>query len=173
MSMGFYPVTEPAALYISNELAAYIIHAWNLKCGYTFPDEVKEAIEDGTFHEQAKNGDLPEEYQNIHLAFDILDEENMYACYVSSFTGSVATLDERPVQGDTFDLDFDDDFLVYIPCLWDVSLFEARYDSYDELRSEFIHRFERSDLAEYFQHIIPEDFDWDKHIVTISGIMYC
>lgn len=67
----------------------------------------------------------------------------------------------------SFEENYSDDYIHYIPAARAPELFKAAYTSPEELMEEFK---ANSSLA---QIGLPEDFDWWGHLVEISGTTFC
>lgn len=155
----YYPAHEDAALYISSELCAYIVRSCKLKDGLQDTDislplnEFAIRVRTGTLNDPG--------ITNLDIAFLLMaDTLNMEAFY--GFTGNVLSLlPERAM--DPLDLSLYEATVPHIASAATANLFEAPYSSPEALQQEFAARFSACGID------IPADFDWWRHIVSLSG----
>lgn len=160
MSMASYPFVD-TGFYIDGEVAAYIMLASDQAAGCV-PEEITKLQEDGSFATVAKTGGLPSDYCDISVVSECIEEIS----YVTSFDGEISTLNLD--RGDSaIELSFGDDGLAYIPAAKSAELFKAAYSSPEELLEEFKSFFAAHGV------LLPEDFDWWAHIVSIEGTIFC
>lgn len=155
MSMREYPVYEPAAFLIDEELAAYINLSLDKK-NNNVPEEIENLLKDGSFAAKAKKNELPCGYSECEPFEDKIVK-------ASNFTGNADV-----IEGDTYQV-FDDDNLCYLPGK-ELKLYEAAYKDKEDMLQHF-----KESLAEVLDGELPElpkDFDWWEHIVSIVGTVF-
>jgi len=86
--------------------------------------------------------------------------------HADEFDGEVSTLFPELAK-DPLCLNFDDEPLVFIPCQAEPDLFKAPYSDKEALLDEFKKTLEIKGIS------LPEDFDWWRYVVTVSGTYFC
>ena len=161
MSMRDYPVNI-YGFYIDHEVAAYAY----LKIDRdrdSVPAAIQDIIDKGLFHDLARAGTLPEDYNDISDVQSVMDEDETHFC--SDFEGDIDTLlPERtanPISKTVSDF-----YIVYIDRKKFGDLFHAAYASPEELLQEFKTSIKNQGIK------LPDDFDWWAHIVHIYGTTF-
>lgn len=157
-----YPLID-TGFYVDGEVAAYILLATDQTTGIV-PGEITELLDDGSFVTAAKAGALPCDYTSVPDAHECIED---ISCYASEFDGEVLTLFPERTASPIEEALGGDDYLVYVPAAKEAELFKAAYQSPEELLEEFKAVFARQGIA------FPDDFDWWRHIVSISGTNFC
>lgn len=164
MGMATYPMND-VGFYVDHEVAAYILLAADQAAGEV-PCEIATLLEDGTFAARAKKGNLPCKYSIPSVAYEYYDYEGTIFTWANQFDGKVSTLfPERakfPIKKTLSDTP-----LVYVPAAKTADWFKAAYQSPEELLEEFKTVFVKYGIN------FPDDFDWWRRIVSISGTNFC
>lgn len=158
MSMRTYVVYSSAAFLIDEEIAAYYCLFKDRQDG-TIPPEI-QALSPEEFQKMAREGTLPCGYSDVDL-MDITDAIEMSV--VSDFDGNVETL--FPDKTDApLEESYTEAYIGYIVADRELSYFRAAYGSPEELLEEF-----KEKLSAFH---LPDDFDWWKRLVKISGTIF-
>lgn len=144
--------------YIDAEVAAYIQLASD-KAGDTVPGEIKEVLENGAFAVRAKAGNLPCWYSDVSVTSEFLGD---YGRHSSAFAGEVATLLPERTKS-PMERSFRGTYLLYIPAPDAADLFLAPYSGPEELLADF------KGIMKELSVVLPDDFDWWAHVVSING----
>ena len=164
MGMATYPMND-VGFYVDHEVAAYILLAADQAAGEV-PCEIATLLENGTFAARAKKGNLPCKYSIPSVAYEYYDYEGTIFTWANQFDGKVSTLfPERakfPIKKTLSDTP-----LVYVPAAKTADWFKAAYQSPEELLEEFKTVFVKYGIN------FPDDFDWWRRIVSISGTNFC
>lgn len=160
MSMCEYPIVEEGCFLIDQAVAPWIWRKLDQQAG-TISEEL-QGIDDESFKAMLRNDELPEEYyRGDGDLFDILNKKNipgLICC--NDFSGEVSSL-----RGNALEFNLDGAELLYIQPEQESTLFHAAYSSFEELVEEFKHKL--AGLG------IPDNFDWEGHIVKINGTNFC
>lgn len=165
MSNQTYGLYAPAAFLVDPEASAYIILSSRRKRS-SVPKSVKDLLKSGQFRDLARTGQLPEDFSDPSAAKDELDNLDVENIYCSEFEGSAASCFPENTQA-PLSVDYEDDYLVYIPCSREPGIFHAAYKNTKELLNEFKSVFRSQGIR------FPSDFDWWAHICEISGTYFC
>lgn len=160
MPMTTYGIKDTGLL-IADEIAAYIVLASDQE-NSSVPAVVQAALDDGSFEQKVldKSPEIPEEYRDISFAQECLEAKGIGDMHCSEFAGNASTLVLPGNEKMTPRIwEYEDDYIAYIPAKAP-SLFEAAYNSPDELIQEFRARLEG---------ILPKDFDLRPYIAEIDG----
>lgn len=173
MSGSLYPL-EATGFYIDKYLAAYVHLSFD-KTQDSVPKKIQEIIDNGQFDEMAKAGTLPLEfeYNDIGAAADILypddDNDPNQPYYDGTFSGFIrSALPEKtrnPIDAEIDEVD--DDGILFIPAKKEPDLFKAPYPNPEMLMDEF--QKSLSDLGVE----LPDDLDWWRYAVNITGQIFC
>ena len=87
--------------------------------------------------------------------------------WANEFDGEVSTLFPERAKS-PIEETLSDEPLVYVPAAKEAELFKAAYQSPEELLEEFKAVFAKQEGIAF-----PDDFDWWRHIVSISGTNFC
>lgn len=164
MCMATYPMND-VGFYVDHEVAAYILLAADQAAGEV-PCEIATLLEDGTFAARAKKGNLPCDYSIPSVAYECYDCADPVVTWANEFDGEVSTLFPERAKS-PIEETLSDEPLVYVPAAKEAELFKAAYQSPEELLEEFKAVFAEQGIA------FPDDFDWWRHIVSISGTNFC
>ena len=165
MSMQTYGLYAPAAFLVDPEASAYIILS-SREIDSSVPENINSLLKSGQFRDLARGGKLPEDFSDPSAAKDKLDCLSIESFYCSEFDGNATSCFPENTQA-PLDVDYNDDYLVYIPCSRQPDLFHAAYQNAEELVSEFKSHFSERGIE------FPPDFDWWAHICEISGSYFC
>ena len=165
MGMATYPMND-VGFYVDHEVAAYILLAADQAAGEV-PCEIATLLEDGTFAARAKKGNLPCDYSIPSVAYECYDCADPVVTWANEFDGEVSTLFPERAKS-PIEETLSDEPLVYVPAAKEAELFKAAYQSPEELLEEFKAVFAKQEGIAY-----PDDFDWWRHIVSISGTNFC
>lgn len=155
MSMNTYPLTEPAVLIITSELAAIINSGdWSPE------DEIPDPSSMTNIEFIAEYGDISEAYDKLGDYF----VEDVYFC--SEFEGTAVHLIPQENGSQLEDLRFEDDYICYIAPKRKPSLFIAAYRDEEELIQEF-----REKLSK--QGIDLRGFPLETCVCSLSGTYFC
>ena len=165
MGMATYPMND-VGFYVDHEVAAYILLAADQAAGEV-PCEIATLLEDGTFAAQAKKGNLPCDYSIPSVAYECYDCADPVVTWANEFDGEVSTLFPERAKS-PIEETLSDEPLVYVPAAKEAELFKAAYQSPEELLEEFKAVFAKQEGIAF-----PDDFDWWRHIVSISGTNFC
>lgn len=159
MSMYEYPVVEEGCFLIDRAVAPWIWRNLAQKDGNV--PEGLQGVDDETFKSMIENNELPEGYCGLSDLFDVLNEKNIPGLiWCSDFSGEGSSL-----RGDALEFELDGSEILYIQPEREATLFQAAYSSFEELVEEFKHKL--AGLG------IPDDFDWEGHVVKINGTNFC
>lgn len=165
MGMATYPMND-VGFYVDHEVAAYILLAADQAAGEV-PCEIATLLEDGTFAARAKKGNLPCDYSIPSVAYECYDCADPVVTWANEFDGEVSTLFPERAKS-PLEETLSDEPLVYVPAAKEAELFKAAYQSPEELLEEFKAVFAKQEGIAF-----PDDFDWWRHIVSISGTNFC
>ncbi len=165
MGMATYPMND-VGFYVDHEVAAYILLAADQAAGEV-PCEIATLLEDGTFAARAKKGNLPCDYSIPSVAYECYDCADPVVTWANEFDGEVSTLFPERAKS-PIEETLSDEPLVYVPAAKEAELFKAAYQSPEELLEEFKAVFAKQEGIAF-----PDDFDWWRHIVSISGTNFC
>lgn len=165
MGMATYPMND-VGFYVDHEVAAYILLAADQAAGEV-PCEIATLLEDGTFAARAKKGNLPCDYSIPSVAYECYDCADPVVTWANEFDGEVSTLFPERAKS-PIEETLSDEPLVYVPAAKEAELFKAAYQSPEELLEEF-----KAVFAKQEEIAFPDDFDWWRHIVSISGTNFC
>ena len=165
MGMATYPMND-VGFYVDHEVAAYILLAADQAAGEV-PCEIATLLEDGTFAARAKKGNLPCDYSIPSVAYECYDCADPVVTWANEFDGEVSTLFPERAKS-LIEETLSDEPLVYVPAAKEAELFKAAYQSPEELLEEFKAVFAKQEGIAF-----PDDFDWWRHIVSISGTNFC
>lgn len=165
MSMNTYGLYAPAAFLVDPEASAYIILSSRRKDA-DVPENIEALLESGQFRDLARSGKLPDDFSDPGAAKDEMDSLNIENCYCSEFDGTATSCFSEKAQA-PLDVNYEDDYLVYITCSQEPDLFHAAYRNPKELLKEFKSLFKDQGVK------FPSDFDWWAHICKISGTYFC
>ena len=165
MGMATYPMND-VGFYVDHEVAAYILLAADQAAGEV-PCEIATLLEDGTFAARAKKGNLPCDYSIPSVAYECYDCADPVVTWANDFDGEVSTLFPERAKS-PIEETLSDEPLVYVPAAKEAELFKAAYQSPEELLEEFKAVFAKQEGIAF-----PDDFDWWRHIVSISGTNFC
>lgn len=158
MLMKTYPLVQDAAFLLDEEVAAYCALASD-RANNSIPEDIA-ALSPSEFARAARDGSLPKEYYDLDWLEGIEGH-----CYASSFDGEINTIFPEkamtPIVGN-----YSDDLIHYILAARAPKLFEAAYISPEELIAEF------KANASLVKLGLPEDFDWWRHLVAITGTTF-
>lgn len=164
MSGAIYHMND-VGFYVDHEVAAYILLAAD-RTTDAIPCKIATLLENGTFAARAKKGNLPCKYSVPSVAYEYYDYEGTIFTWANEFDGKVSTLfPERakfPIKKTLSDTP-----LVYVPAAKTADWFKAAYQSPEELLEEFKTVFVKYGIN------FPDDFDWWRRIVSISGTNFC
>ena len=163
--MATYPMND-VGFYVDHEVAAYILLAADQAAGEV-PCEIATLLEDGTFAARAKKGNLPCDYSIPSVAYECYDCADPVVTWANEFDGEVSTLFPERAKS-PIEETLSDEPLVYVPAAKEAELFKAAYQSPEELLEEFKAVFAKQEGIAF-----PDDFDWWRHIVSISGTNFC
>ena len=171
MSMQTVPIRDYGFL-ITEELAPYFMLAADRKLGEP-PDEITDALRDGTFDEKAAACELGEDYQNPMAAKEGLETAygDCRLSFVSEFEGSAETMDDadgKPQIPESAKIEYSYDCgeIVYLPLLKEPRMYGRAYADKAEVVEEI-----KAELAK-LGVALPAAFDdaeIAKHVVTVSG----
>lgn len=164
MGMATYPMND-VGFYVDHEVAAYILLAADQAAGEV-PCEIATLLEDGTFAARAKKGNLPCDYSIPSVAYECYDCADPVVTWANEFDGEVSTLFPERAKS-PIEETLSDEPLVYVPAAKEAELFKAAYQSPEELLEEFKTVFVKYGIN------FPDDFDWWRRIVSISGTNFC
>lgn len=164
MGMATYPMND-VGFYVDHEVAAYILLAADQATGEV-PCEIATLLEDGTFAARAKKGNLPCDYSIPSVAYECYDGADTVVTWANEFDGEVSTLFPERAKS-PIEETLSDESLVYVPSAKEAELFKAAYQSPEELLEEFKAAFTDQEI------VLPDDFDWWAHVVTIKGTHFC
>ena len=165
MGMATYPMND-VGFYVDHEVAAYILLAADQAAGEV-PCEIATLLEDGTFAARAKKGNLPCDYSIPSVAYECYDCADPVVTWANEFDGEVSTLFPERAKS-PIEETLSDEPLVYVPAAKEAELFKAAYQSPEELLEEFKAVFAKQEGIAF-----PDDFDWWRRIVSISGTNFC
>lgn len=164
--MNDYPMTERAVFFIDKELAAHINHMYLRKLGQE-PVDVKLIVADGKFNAMAREGLLPSELYDMSLVVDALQDADIDTLvYADTFSGNVTsafpTKTKAPIEES-----LSDEYIVYLKTYRDIPAESESYSDKDALLAEF------RETIESLKIVLPADFDWWAHIVSVNGTYFC
>lgn len=159
-----YPAYEAAVFFVDYEVAAYIYRSID-KRDDTVPAEIASLSEE-VFREKAKEGSLPCFYDSLEDVYNAVDFE---MALLPMFSGELTQLfPQKALEEKEYTFtDMQTYSLTYIPAGKTPALFWAAYNSPEELLEEFQDKLFDAGI------ILPEDFDWWGHIVSVNGTYYC
>lgn len=153
MGMNTYPLDEKAVLMVQGKLAAAINAIDWMILGNPDPT----AMSDENFVNA---------YGDIALAHDAMEERDVEGlCFCSEFQGDAITL-----NGDQNVTHYDDDYICYIPCKKEPSLFSAAYAGFNDLKAEFE---EILDQAGLMKTVHDFNIDLADYICSLTGTYFC
>ena len=164
--MNDYPMTERAAFYIDKELAAHINHMYLRKLGQE-PVDVKLIVADGKFNAMAREGLLPSELYDMSLVVDALQDADIDTLvYPDTFSCNVTSAFPTPTKA-PIEESLSDEYIVYLKTYRDIPAESESYSDKDALLAEF------RETIESLKIVLPADFDWWAHIVSVNGTYFC
>ncbi len=167
MSTKIYPVIEQAAFFIDEKAAMFIILKDAVHNG-TLQREIRELIDTYGISKVVNENLMPDRYldeytENLNV-IEIINNKLDDVVWASEFEGTIATKWPEKCGNEGFELEIDDNLIVYLLSAKPADFFTQQYSDPEEMCSEF-----RSKLSDY----LPDDFPFWKNIVEIKGTYCC
>lgn len=142
MRFNAYPFVMDAALYVDEDLKRYLAEA-------VFANNDDVSVEE--YLEDSGNVDFSDDFPEVETTYE--------------FSGEIEQLQDSASHPLALPDSFDADSILYVYADKANSLYES-YADIAELVNEF-----KTKLA-YAKDTIPDDFDWESHIVRINGVVW-
>ncbi len=180
MAMNTYPLQIPLGFAIDETVIPYLRLMTDKLLGH-IPEDIQKLLDEGLFDRAAKSDSETDselrdilqqnDYDNASMGLESADFLNdkvgfprTLCCYASEFEGEVQYLDAEGNEVRTRNYD-DDDIMVY-ECAKEPGPFKLAYGSMSEFIDELKDAFACIDM-------IPDDFDWQGHVVSVVGTYFC
>lgn len=168
MSMHSYPLTEPVCFFIDEKATMFILLKHAIEDNGLQP-EIQKLIDTYGIKTVVNDNLIPEEfldeYQDTQFAMEILIDKIDDVAWAGEFEGEVNTKwPEKCKDTEPLNLNFDDDFVLYIRPEKDADFFSQAYTNPGQMCDEF-----RNKLSDY----LPDDFPFWRYLVSLSGTYYC
>lgn len=157
--VSVHAVHERAAFVIDHYAAAYIIRKHDEERG-RLPDEIKACIDNNTFDMFAKMGELSGDYHDIQTAFIVLSLWGIKALRLTNTYLHIKTELQSLANHETLDIMTKNEPAVFIPAAKAPKLFNASYESPEELIQEYQSQLNRA---------LPENFNYWRNVCYLAG----
>lgn len=179
MSMNTYPLNEPLCLNIDETVTAYLLRpdirqTLQDKTELTDTERTVLAIlsDDARFLAAMKPGTPDHVALNEYDMFNVSDAEEILLdndieglVYMSEFQGKADLIDDNGnVLESVHSIDYEDDYIVLITPERAQSYFHTAYFSINDFIAE---------LKLKLDDLLPEDFDYRPHIMSVNGTYFC